>query len=304
MPFPAPGTFAPSPLTALTPAQLSSGLEAMNAAAQQLPGGGPPALIALASHVLVPTSPAPWLIEVDSEGGTGTDYVNTIQNTQYPPGSIICLIPANYPAHTITVKNMAGGVGQIHLSLETDLVLNGPLLSLLLFENYGIWQQLVIPQNMATINALTAQFALFQWFLNQLAGGTDGVYQLAGASGASSFACTVNDSMTVTVASGALFAAAVLYAWTGPGSVTFTAPATHPRVDLITYVLATGAVHSVTGVEQALLTPSNMATYTPATPAGEVLLATVFLRPGSSMIRSANDNSNGFVTDARTFVNA
>jgi len=65
------------------------------------------------------------------------------------------------------------------------------------------------------------------------------------------------------------------------------------RIDLVVWTAGTG-ITVVTGVEGAV-------PVAPATPASSVLLAHVYCRKGMVSIKDADDASNGYIVDARSY---
>jgi len=73
------------------------------------------------------------------------------------------------------------------------------------------------------------------------------------------------------------------------------APVTQPRIDLVQARLDTWGVGIKTGVEAA--TPEA-----PEADADCLALAELYLRPGMTCIKDADDSTNGYVINVRTFV--
>ena len=74
-----------------------------------------------------------------------------------------------------------------------------------------------------------------------------------------------------------------------------TAPAAHPRIDLVQARLDTWGVGIKTGAEATSPTP-------PDADADCIALARLYLRPGMTCIKDADDGVNGYIIDARTFL--
>lgn len=75
----------------------------------------------------------------------------------------------------------------------------------------------------------------------------------------------------------------------------FTAPTAHPRIDLVQARLDTWGITVKTGLEAA----------SPSVPAADtdcIVLAHIYLRPGMTAITNTDDTTNGYLTDARTFL--
>ena len=74
-----------------------------------------------------------------------------------------------------------------------------------------------------------------------------------------------------------------------------TAPTSHPRIDLVQARLDTWGISVKTGAEAASPTPPN--------PDPDCLvLARLYLRPGMTCIKDADDSANGYITDVRAFL--
>ena len=78
-------------------------------------------------------------------------------------------------------------------------------------------------------------------------------------------------------------------------TVDVTPPVTNPRIDLVQARLATWDVSIKIGTEDASPTA-------PAPDADAIALAELYLRPGMSVIKDADDATNGYIIDARTFL--
>lgn len=72
-------------------------------------------------------------------------------------------------------------------------------------------------------------------------------------------------------------------------------PVTHPRIDIVQARLNTWDVSIVTGTEAA--SPSAPSAQTDC-----IALANLYLRPGMTSIKNADDATNGYVVDVRNFV--
>lgn len=78
-------------------------------------------------------------------------------------------------------------------------------------------------------------------------------------------------------------------------TVDVTPPLSNLRIDLVQARLATWDITIVTGTEGASPNPPN--------PQSDCLaLARLYLRPGMTCIKNADDSANGYITDARTFL--
>lgn len=101
--------------------------------------------------------------------------------------------------------------------------------------------------------------------------------------------------MTVRIAKGTCFVEGVRVNYAGGNSSTFTAPTTHPRIDLITLNSA-GTINYTTGTEAA--SPD-----VPSFPADELPLALIYHRVGETSIKATSDGTNGYIyRDVRAFL--
>ena len=100
--------------------------------------------------------------------------------------------------------------------------------------------------------------------------------------------------MTVDVAIGAALIDDEVAGIIEAATLTFTAPTTNPRIDIVT-IDQDGTVAIVAGTEAA--SPSA-----PATPAAELKLAEVYHRTAETSIKDTDDSTNGYITDSRVFV--
>ncbi|HOT50142.1 MAG TPA: hypothetical protein P5318_06445 [Candidatus Hydrogenedentes bacterium] len=142
---------------------------------------------------------------------------------------------------------------------------------------------------------IEAALELAFWLLNLAWGGGDGV--LRGA--------TPDDlkveakspaGMTVTVKHGYAFISKMPFRLSAAmDTPVFLPPAVYPRMDLVQARLDTWGVSVKSGVEAASPSP-------PATDADCLALAQVYLRPGMTCIKNADDSVNGYLTDVRAFL--
>lgn len=101
-------------------------------------------------------------------------------------------------------------------------------------------------------------------------------------------------SMTVDITAGAAIAAAHPVSLRADTTLTFPAPTTNPRIDIVT-IDVYGNIEAVTGTEDAA--PSA-----PATPSDAYKLAEIYHRVGEASIKDTDDASNGYITDSRTYI--
>lgn len=133
------------------------------------------------------------------------------------------------------------------------------------------------------------------WLLNLAWGGGSGVLR-----GATSEDLKVeaksSPGMTVLVKAGYAFISKMPFKLASSAeTAVFAAPSVYPRIDLVQARLDTWGISTKTGVESA----------SPAAPGVDtdcVALARVYLRPGMTCIKDSDDSTNGYLTDARTFL--
>jgi len=142
---------------------------------------------------------------------------------------------------------------------------------------------------------IEAALELIHYLLSLAWGGGAGVLRKASADDLRVFA-TSPASLTVEVRAGYAFIAHFPYKLAAPTqTAAFTPPVGLPRVDLVQARLETWDV----GVKQGVPAAEPNA----PSPDGNCLaLAEVYLRPGMTAIKDADDGVNGYVTDARVFL--
>lgn len=142
---------------------------------------------------------------------------------------------------------------------------------------------------------IEAALELAYFLLNQAWGGGSGVLRGVTADDLKTKA-TATPSLAIEVQPGYAFIDAYplkLVAAVQPAAV--TPPTTNPRIDLVQACLATWSIALKTGAESA----------TPAAPSpdtGCIALAQLYLRPGMASIKDADDATNGYIIDTRTFL--
>lgn len=103
-------------------------------------------------------------------------------------------------------------------------------------------------------------------------------------------------NLTVQIAAGTCFIAGVLAGdLDGVGSLSgFAAPSANPRIDIV-QISNAGVISRKAGTENASPTA-------PTVDAGNMVLAQVYNRVGQTSIKNTSDGSNGYITDARTWI--
>jgi len=126
-------------------------------------------------------------------------------------------------------------------------------------------------------------------------GGGDGV--LRGATDNDlEVVATSPPSLTVIAKSGRAFISKYIYKLASDTVTTsVVAPSSQPRIDLVVARLADWSVAIIEGTEAGSPTPPEPGT-------DEIAVAQLYLRPGMTCIKDSDDSSNGYITDARTFV--
>lgn len=133
--FPAAGYISNS---TRTEGEVKAALEAIIAAAKQLPGGNVEEALTIATGSITPTVA---VFTVDTEGSASTDDLTNIAQTNLPDGSIIMLTPVN-TAHKVVVKNNAGGTGAILLADGVDLTMDSTQMWLYLKRVGSSWEEI------------------------------------------------------------------------------------------------------------------------------------------------------------------
>jgi hypothetical protein len=295
--FPTSGTFdVPATPADFDATDGATALESLLAATKQIPGAAARTELTLASGSILPISGAH---SVDTEAGAAADNLTNIQYTNLDDGSLLVLWPEN-TARVVTVKHMAGSVGQISLCASADLALTVPIL----FQRIGtVWYELfhgVASDGHAAM--LTLIRDLGYWVVRAAGGAASDAWTGGYAGGVSGYAAmlvtqTTPASMAVAVAAGLYAIASIPYSmWAAGTSATMVAPVSNPRIDKICLDTA-GVIRVTTGAE-------NAAPAAPATPANQFPLATIYHRVGETHIHTTDDATNGYVyTDERHFFN-
>ena len=133
--FPAAGAFEPP----LTVQELIDAQEALLAAAKQLPGAAAASELTITSGVVVPTG---GTHTVDTEGNAAADDLTHVQATEVRDGAILVLWPES-TGRVVTVKHMAGGVGQCYLRSEDDYAMGHESAVLVLQRRGTVWYEIV-----------------------------------------------------------------------------------------------------------------------------------------------------------------
>lgn len=106
---------------AYTKSQMQAVFANWLASCKQLPGAAARQVHTINGGVIAPSAA---LVAIDTEGGAATDDLTNIDYTNMPDGSVLVLCQAN-DSRAVTIKNRAGGNGQIVLAGEADRVLSG-----------------------------------------------------------------------------------------------------------------------------------------------------------------------------------
>ena len=125
---------------AYTKSQMQTVFANWLAACKQLPGAAARQVLTVRSGVIAPTSA---LVAIDTEGAAATADLTNIDYTNMPDGSVLVLYQANN-SRVVTIKNRAGGNGQILLPGDTDRVLSGQMGTdaIVLFRIGSTWYEL------------------------------------------------------------------------------------------------------------------------------------------------------------------
>jgi hypothetical protein len=142
---------------------------------------------------------------------------------------------------------------------------------------------------------IEAALELAYLLLNLTWGGGSGVIRGAAANDLKVTA-SLPASLHVSVAPGFAFISRLPYKLSSATiTVDVTPPSTHPRIDIVQARLDTWGISVKAGTEA--VTPSA-----PSADSDAIVLARLYLRPGMSSILDADDSTNGYVIDARSFL--
>jgi hypothetical protein len=149
------------------------------------------------------------------------------------------------------------------------------------------------------VSALETEQAEIDAFLAESWGGGSGVLQNVGNT---FFEVVANSpvNMSAQVSPGLAFVADLggtvrtVRATAATTLVTFVAPTVNPRIDTV-QIDSTGYINVKTGTEAG-------APVAPTVDAGTIKLAEIYLRVGMTSIKDADDATNGYITDGRSFV--
>jgi len=293
--FPAAGTFeVPSDRTTFTVYDFADAQEAFLASCKQLPGGAAVSELTISGGIIVPTSGAHT---VDTELDALADELTNIQYTNLPDGRLLILWLED-STRVVTLKHMAGGIGQIYLAGAADYEMSYRR-PIVLQRIGSLWVEVIHGAYTDRDDDQDAQLNRVEWALRALVGDADGVFAY-GTVGKGSLGVTATSpaSMQVTVSEGGALIDGVLFVYeTTTTLAAFVAPTTHPRIDIIVANRTTQTVYVRTGAEAA--SPSA-----PALATGEMTLAEVYHRVGETAIYDADTSGEGYLTDRRSFANA
>ncbi len=142
---------------------------------------------------------------------------------------------------------------------------------------------------------IEAGLELAYFLLSQAWGGGDGVVRNAATDDLMVVALST-PGLSVEVKPGYAFVSNLPYKLaSATETVDVTAPVSNPRIDLIQVRLETWDVSIITGTEAA----------SPVAPSAEadcLAVAQLYLRPGMSSIKNADDSTNGYIIDVRSFL--
>ncbi len=149
------------------------------------------------------------------------------------------------------------------------------------------------------LNEVWIELKAIRRVVSSLSGWDDGVV-CGGDNGLNSLKvqATTAPSMAVEILAGEAIISKAAYSLESLDTTsTMTAPSGNPRIDTVQVNLFTNAIEVLTGVEAG--SPSA-----PAISADSIKIAEIFHRVGETSIEDADDASNGYITDARTKINA
>jgi len=145
------------------------------------------------------------------------------------------------------------------------------------------------------VSQIQTRLRTLERLTNALAGGdADGVQPSDGTSNLAVIA-TTPVSMAVTMGTGAAYVNGFpVYLTVATDSAAISAPVTNPRIDLV-QIDADGNVEIVAGTEAG--SPSA-----PSASADAMGVAQIYCRVGMVSIKNTDDSTNGYITDARTYL--
>lgn len=156
------------------------------ASLRQVPGAGQTELSnTIASGSITPAGSGGFVV-VDTEAAAATDDLTNIVTTNYPDGSCLYLRNAN-AARVVTLKQLAGGAGQMNLDRSVDYVLDDTKKWILLQRRSADWYEVFRgPQRMTSLTvSKTASFTVAREDLGKV------------------FLCNGSAAMTVTLTAAA-----------------------------------------------------------------------------------------------------
>ena len=142
----------------------------------------------------------------------------------------------------------------------------------------------------AAFAELMGRIATLEQLLNSVVGNTTGIQRPP--TDALAVTAESSPSMTVEIAPGAGVSSGQPIALASMATLTFVAPSTNPRIDIIE-IDQDGTVSAVTGTEAA--SPSA-----PSVTTDSIKLAEVYHRTAETSIKDTNDSTNGYITDSRS----
>lgn len=289
--FPASGAFdVPATPSDFTATDFATAQEAFLSATKQIPGGDTYTTLAIASGVIVPTTGSHI---IDTEGDASADDLTTIQYTNVRDGALLVLWPEDGTNHVITIKHLAGGIGQIHLCDHSDYVMSAH--ACIVFQRQGsVWYEVCRGNSMDTT---ASRLTNLEWFVRALCGDADGVFAF-GVSGTDSLlvAATDPESMVVAILDGAAIVNGTPFRLSSNTSLTLIAPSSNDRIDAIVANIQSGNIESLTGVE-------NASPVCPTVPSHMLKIAEVYHVAGESAIYNSATSGEGYITDSRIFIN-
>jgi hypothetical protein len=152
---------------------------------------------------------------------------------------------------------------------------------------YQQWYYKEIP------NTVSTQMESIKMILAVMLGRSNGIPRSSGSLELKVTAQGTPD-MTVNVDTGAALIDEEVAGIIADATVTFTAPVTNPRIDVIE-INQDGTVSAVTGTEAA--SPSA-----PSVSSGAIKLAEVTHTTAETSIKDTDDATNGYITDSRVFI--
>lgn len=126
---------------ARTVGEMKAALEVVRDVMSEMPGGAAAQALTISSGNITPANQASGIVVVDTEGAAASDDLANIIQTNTPDGRLLIITSADN-GRDPTVKNAAGGAGQIFTGDGADVVLKTTKMYLVLRRSGTGWQEI------------------------------------------------------------------------------------------------------------------------------------------------------------------